>query len=80
MAANRAPQYSAAEVIEATSWFYIPWGWIGCLGWIVEKDEGTIFKLGSGLGGIDKAIDAYQEGTLEPFTPSADLPAASRSD
>ncbi|MBR7632272.1 hypothetical protein [Janthinobacterium lividum] len=61
--------------IEGDSWWFIPEGWIGIIGFIVEKQCLTIFPLGSGLVGRSKlsftpsawcGITAYLAGQVEP--------------
>lgn len=61
--------------IEASEWWYIPEGWFGMIGFIVEKSSFTIYPLGSGLVGRCNleftsahwcGIIAYLEGHVEP--------------
>lgn len=42
-------EYSPEEVIETERWWYIPYGWIGCAGLIVNKDDLYVNWLGSCL-------------------------------
>lgn len=39
--------YDEADVVEGDTWWFIPHGWIGVLGFIVEKDTGEIYVVGS---------------------------------
>jgi hypothetical protein len=34
---------------EAKSWWFVPFGWVGCSGHIVEKLSGRVYELGSGF-------------------------------
>jgi len=34
-------------LIESLAWWYIPFGWIGCSGYIVDKNDGHVNQLGS---------------------------------
>jgi hypothetical protein len=42
-------QYDPAKVIENERWWYIPCGWIGCGGCIVNKSDGYVNWLGSAI-------------------------------
>ena len=62
-----------SEAIESKSWWYISHTWIGCVGYIVEKESKKVFCLGSGWAGIDKenicsahwsGIKAYLDGKI----------------
>ena len=46
---GRELESSAEEAIEGNSWWYFAEGWIGMIGFVVEKDGAAIFPLGSGL-------------------------------
>jgi hypothetical protein len=39
-------KYATDEVIETDRWWYIPYGWIGCAGFIVNKDDSSIEAKG----------------------------------
>jgi len=41
-------EYAADKVIETDRWWYIPFCWIGCFGFIVSKDDLYVNWLGSG--------------------------------
>lgn len=43
------PAYDAGQLIEGDRWWFIPVGWIGMTGFVVEKTSQKIFPLGSGL-------------------------------
>jgi hypothetical protein len=47
-----------AEAIEAATWWYVPHGWIGCLGFIVDKRDGEVTQLGSAPG-LDDSLWGY---------------------
>ena len=68
------PEFDVTEVIENRNWWLIPHGWIGMLGFIVEKHTGRIAELGSGWGELLAAIEAYEAGLIEPECPRADGP------
>ncbi|WP_367874582.1 hypothetical protein [Luteolibacter sp. Populi] len=40
-------EFDPEDVIESAKWWYIPFGWIGCAGFIIDKDGGYINQLGS---------------------------------
>lgn len=40
-------RYNAQRVIEGDSWWFIDEGWIGVIGFVVEKRGGALFALGS---------------------------------
>ncbi len=41
-------EYASDKVIETERWWYIPFTWIGCFGFIVSKDDLYVNWLGSG--------------------------------
>jgi len=41
--------YKAHDLLRAQRWWYIPYGWIDCKGFIVNLDSGYVNWLGSGL-------------------------------
>ena len=40
------------RTIEGKNWWFFPEGWIGVIGFIVEKDSNCVIALGSGLVGL----------------------------
>jgi hypothetical protein len=46
---NPRPDYDQTRVIETDRWWFIPWGWIGCAGFIVNKEDLYVNWLGSAL-------------------------------
>ncbi|MDM5178965.1 hypothetical protein PO883_17325 [Massilia sp. DJPM01] len=46
---KRPLECDLGNAIEGDSWWFIPEGWIGMIGFIVEKRSSTIYALGSGL-------------------------------
>ena len=42
-------EYAPDKVIETDRWWYIPFCWIGCAGFIVSKDDLYVNWLGSAL-------------------------------
>lgn len=47
-----------AGAIEAATWWYVPYQWIGCAGFIVGKSSGDVTQLGSGLE-LEDWLSAY---------------------
>ena len=45
---------SIENCIENEHWWYIDHTWIGCIGYVVEKETGKVFCLGSAWGQLDK--------------------------
>ena len=67
-------KYEPGNVIENESWWYIPYCWIGCAGFIVNKDDLYVNWLGSGLS-IEKCFWGHDHSIfcdLIDFTFSAD--------
>lgn len=77
------PDFDEARVIEGAEWWFFPNGWIGIIGFIVEKDTNNIYPLGSGLANIHfrnkeyefvpgywVGIEQYLSGRLEPVVKS----------
>jgi hypothetical protein len=67
----RAP---AKRSLEGNGWWFIPEGWIGMLGFVVEVESRTVFPLGSGLQALYGnagnlapwgVIEAYLSGEVE---------------
>jgi hypothetical protein len=74
---DQPPVFDKEYVIEGDTWWYFPNGWIGVIGFIIEKNSSSIYLLGSGWGGIRDekyksvpahwvAIEAYINGQIEP--------------
>jgi|TARA_B100000745_G_scaffold77308_1_gene46863 hypothetical protein len=49
-------EFDETKVIENESWWFIPHGWIGVLGFIVEKESDDIYIIGSRT---EPEFDAY---------------------
>ena len=72
---NQDPDFDESRVIEGDSWWFFPNSWIGIIGFIIEKETGSIFPLGSGLAGYSGqykyvpahwvAIEKYLNGEVE---------------
>lgn len=71
--------FSSSDVIENEKWWYFPQTWVGCIGYIVEKDTKLIYCLGSGI--VSKYFDteyyshwagikAYMEGAVNAVNSS----------
>jgi hypothetical protein len=56
---RRLPTFDRASAIEGGEWWFLPEGWIGMIGFIVEKRTDRIFALGSGLGSWRPQADSY---------------------
>jgi hypothetical protein len=41
------------ELFESQNWLFIPYGGIGCGGWIIDKADGHVNRLGSQFGHDD---------------------------
>src|SRR5215203_2244043 len=54
-------KYSADEVIETEQWWYIPYCWIGCAGFIVNKDDLYVNWLGSALS-LEECVWGHEHG------------------
>ena len=72
---KRSLQSLPEQALEGHGWWFIPEGWIGMLGFVVEVQSSTIYPLGSGLlalygrNGYQApwgAIEAYLDGKVEP--------------
>jgi hypothetical protein len=46
---NREISSDENSVLQGSGWWFIPEGWIGMLGFVVEVQSCTVFPLGSGL-------------------------------
>ncbi len=44
---NMEIEFHDDEVVESESWWYIPFVWMGCAGYIIDKRDGYINQLGS---------------------------------
>ena len=49
---DSVPEFDLMAVIENKDWWYIPVINIGCIGYIVVKESGDVYLLGSGLSSI----------------------------
>ena len=74
---GRVLQAPAERSLEGRGWWFVPEGWVGMLGFVVEVESNTIFPLGSGLlalyghngyrapwGAIEAYLDHGVEGIL----------------
>ena len=64
---DHKPTFEIDQVLENENWFFIPHGWIGVLGFIVEKESKKVFCLGSGLRTAWNAIESYVDGKVDPI-------------
>lgn len=60
-ALGRDISFQESQVIEAPRWWYIPYGWIGCAGFIIDKADGYINQLGS-CHSLDDCFWAHNRG------------------
>ena len=57
-------EYDRSRVIESKDWWYIPYGWIGCFGFFVDKEDAYVDWLGSGMFTIEDCIWAHDRGIV----------------
>jgi hypothetical protein len=55
-----------AKVVETESWWYIPVGWLGCAGFIVNKKDLYVNWLGSGIS-MDLCIWGHERGVFNDW-------------
>lgn len=75
-------KYEPSRVIETDRWWYIPFCWIGCAGFIVNKDDLYVNWLGSGFT-LDQCIWGHEHGIYSDlvdftFSPATDLKLVAR--
>lgn len=58
---GRGVSFEESQVIEAPRWWYIPYVWIGCSGFIIDKADGYINQLGS-CHSLDDCFWAHNRG------------------
>jgi hypothetical protein len=46
-------EYDPEWLFESEAWWYIPYYWVGCDGYIVDKKTGSVGELGSSLSSLD---------------------------
>lgn len=56
-------RYDPAKVIETDQWWYIPYTWIGCKGFIVSKEDLYVNWLGSGLT-LEECLWGHEHGVV----------------
>jgi hypothetical protein len=67
-------KYATDKVVETERWWYIPFSWIGCAGFIVNKDDLYVNWLGSCLS-LEQCFWGHDHGVicdLVDFTFSSD--------
>ena len=74
--------YAADKVIETARWWYIPYCWIGCAGFIVNKDDLYVNWLGSALS-LEQCFWGHDHGVFcdlvdFSFSPDTDRTLAAR--
>ena len=75
-------EYEPGKVIETGRWWYIPFCWIGCVGFIVKKDDLYVNWLGSGVG-LEQCFWGHDHGVYcdlvdFTFSPEIDTSLAAR--
>lgn len=75
-------EYARDKVIENTRWWYIPFSWIGCGGFIVNKHDRYVNWLGSGLT-LEECFWGHDHGIFcdlvdFAFSPQTDKTLAAR--
>lgn len=72
---ERPAAFDPDRAIEGDCWWFLPEGWIGMIGFVVEKQTSRLFPLGSGLaswggaphaGAVWAAIHQYLSGNVQP--------------
>lgn len=75
---GRPLSFDCASALEANNWWFLPEKWIGMIGFVVEKETGLVYPLGSGLASLAilpnvgahwSAILEYVSGHLRPVQP-----------
>src|SRR5262249_50477896 len=56
-------RYDPAKVVETDGWWYIPYCWIGCKGFIVGKDTLYVNWLGSALS-LEECFWGHDHGVV----------------
>lgn len=74
--------YASDKVIETARWWYIPYCWIGCAGFIVNKDDLYVNWLGSALS-LEQCFWGHDHGVFcdlvdFSFSPDTDRTLAAR--
>jgi hypothetical protein len=59
-------EFDASEALEAATWWYVPYGWIGCCGFVVEKRTGQVHQMGSNAG-LETYLWAQDRGLLVEY-------------
>jgi hypothetical protein len=77
-----AIEYDARHLLCSARWWYIPYRWIGCSGFIVNFDTGYVNWLGSALG-LELSIWGHERGIFADtvdfsFAPDTDIQLAGR--
>jgi len=54
-------EYEPSKMIETDRWWYVPFCWIGCAGFIVKKDDLYVNWLGSALS-LEQCIWGHEHG------------------
>lgn len=75
-------EYAADDVIETDRWWYIPFRWIGCAGFIVSKHDLYVNWLGSALS-LEQCFWGHDHGVFcdlvaFTFSPDTDRALAAR--
>lgn len=70
--------YASDRVIETDRWWYIPFCWIGCAGFIVSKDDLYVNWLGSSLT-LEQCFWGHDHGVVCDLVDFTFLPATDRA-
>jgi hypothetical protein len=75
-------RYDPAKVIETEKWWYIPYTWIGCAGFIVSKSDLYVNWLGSGVS-LEECFWGHERGVVNDlvdfeFSVDTDIELATR--
>ncbi len=73
-------KYASDQVIETERWWYIPFRWIGCMGFIVNKDDLYVNWLGSGaMHTLEKCFWGHDHGIVYDLVDFAFSPDTDRT-
>ncbi len=56
-------EYDSGKVIEKDRWWYIPFRWVGCAGFILNKDDLYVNWLGSALS-LEQCFWGHDQGIV----------------
>lgn len=57
-------KFDPKDILESDRWWYIPYRWIGCMGFIVNKADGSVNWLGSGVCSLSDCFWGHDRGVI----------------